>query len=116
MKRQLTVAALILVGLVLLLLGFQWTNVVPTGAYWSAEQGTEFMAAQADLHAKIDRHSEKMVHQRDLEAAKDRFVKINSQLESARGSQGFTANILKAVGIFTVACGIGLHFAAASDS
>jgi hypothetical protein len=116
MKRQLIVPALIVVGLSLLLLGLQWSRIVPTNAYWSADQGAEFMAAQADLHSKIDKHGDQRIHQRDLEAAKERFLKINSQLESARRSQGYAGTALKALGLLAVICGIGLHFAGGTES
>jgi len=111
MKRQLFVAVPVVIGLLLVVLGFQWSNVVPSSAYWTKEQAAELMEAQADLHSKIDKRTNSSSHQQSLEAAKDRFVKIQTQLDNARKSRGTTGWLLKILGILSVSAGVGFYFA-----
>ena len=102
---------LILFGLCVLALGASWNRVTPTSAYWSDEQAEEFTKAQTELHAKW--HTHDVEHkEEDFAAAKDRFIKVRDELESARNSHGRTGKILLIAGVGFALVGIFIHYSA----
>ena len=116
MKRQLLESLVIVVGLCLVVLGSQWSRAMPSAAYWSDEKAAEFTDAQADLHSKIDQHGDGQSHERELEAAKERFLSISGELERARNSRNYTGTALEVIGVLAVIAGVATHYAGRSNS
>jgi hypothetical protein len=103
---------LVVVGLILLGMGLAWNRVVPSTAYWNDDRAREYTAAQAELHSIHPRGHE---HEAQLQAARDRFLKIYEQLEQARGTRNRTAALLKAVGISLLLLGVLLQVKSSQD-
>jgi len=104
-------AALMVVGLGLIGLGWGWNAVVPTKAYWGPEQAEEYIAAQADLHSKTHDHDRAGDHEREFAAARERFVSISQQLDEARVARDRIGTYIAGSGILLILVGIGLHLA-----
>jgi hypothetical protein len=102
---------LMVVGLGLLGLGWGWSALVPTTAYWGPTQAEELTAAQVDLHSKTDNHDHDPNHEREFAAARERFLKISQQLDDARSMRDLTGNCLVGAGILLILVGIGIHLA-----
>jgi hypothetical protein len=107
MNDRLVVSGLIGGGLCLLILGAAWNQVVPSSAYWTPEKAEEFSAAQTDLHSHLD-HSAN--HEHAYSAAKDRFIKIRDELESARGTRSRIKTIITSVGVTLLALAVLIHW------
>jgi hypothetical protein len=90
------VLGLIVVGLLLLGMGYSWNWVIPSTAYWNDDRAREYTAAQAELHSI---HGRGHGHDDELKAARDRFVRIYQQLEKARRTRNRMATVLKAGGV-----------------
>jgi len=112
MNRKPLVLSLLLVGFALLGLGLAWNRIVPTTAFWSPEEAIEHSTAQAELHSISHSHGHDEEHEREVAAARDRFLKINQQLEDARGSRHRSGTFFTAAGIGLLVLGIMLHYAA----
>jgi hypothetical protein len=107
MKRPVLVLSLLLVGLCLIVLGLAWDHLVPSSAYWSPEQAQELTDAQLDMHSKSHDHSP--AAEQKMATARQRYVQISQQLESARGSQKRLATVFLAGGVLLLLAGIVLH-------
>jgi hypothetical protein len=92
-------------------LGWTWSSVSPSSAYWGSEQADEYVQAQADLHAKThaSKHRGEGFDQRQFADARERFDKIRSQLEGARNARASIGTYLTATGILLALVGIGIH-------
>jgi hypothetical protein len=107
MKRRVLAIGSLLVGLCLIGLGLAWDRIVPSSAYWGHEQATALTAAQTEMHTKSHQHGAGA--EQEMAAARERFIKMSQQLESARGAQKRTGTILLVVGISLILAGIALH-------
>ena len=108
MKQRLLVPSLIILGTCLLVLGLVCDRLVPSTAYWNAEQEQEYTAAQLDMHSKS--HAQGADAEQQMAAARERFAKIRGEFESARGSQRFGGTAFLIVGVLLLAAGVVLHF------
>ncbi len=113
MTPRLLVPSLILIGIVFIAIGSQWNRLRPAEAYWSAEQAAEYTKAHAEMHSLAHNHGNghDETQSQEFAAAKDRFNKINEQLERARSSRIRTGTILTAIGLVSLLSGVALHFA-----
>lgn len=102
---------LMVVGLGLLGLGWGWSTVVPTTAYWGPTQAEEFTTAQADLHSKSHNHDHDPNYEQEFAAARERFLSISQQLDDARTTRDGTGAYLAGAGILLILVGIGIHLA-----
>jgi hypothetical protein len=100
------------VGLILLSMGYAWNRVIPSTAYWNDDRAREYTAAQAELHSL---HGRGHTQEGDLNAARDRFLKIYQQLEHARSTRNRTATFLKGAGICLLLLGVILHVKSSGD-
>jgi hypothetical protein len=107
MNRRLLVAGLIVAGLCLFGVGLAWDRLVPSSAYWSVEQAKEYTAAQLEMHTKSHQHGAD--GEQEMAVARERFAKVNRQLERARGSQKFSGTLFLAAGITLLLVGVALH-------
>jgi|SRR3954452_10991471 hypothetical protein len=115
--QRILIPVMILFGLVLVALGYEWNRVLPASSYWSNEQAAEYTAAQSALHSMAHNHGNvDAAHSQEFLAAKDRYTKISGDLESARSSQSRTGTILIALGIISVVTATVLHYRGKSDS
>ena len=106
-------AVLLITGLALIALGWLWNSLVPSTAYWGPQQADEFVAAQADLHAKTHaQEGSRADHAQEFAAARERFDKIRHELESARTARSRTGSILAGIGVLLALAGIVLYFSA----
>jgi hypothetical protein len=114
--QRILIPAMILVGLVLVALGYEWNRVLPARSYWSNEQAAEYTAAQSALHSMAHNHGNvDEAHSQEFLAAKDRYTKISGELESARNSRGRIGTILIAVGVISVLSAATMHYRGQSD-
>jgi len=109
MKHSFVVPGLILVGICLLLLGTAWNQVVPSSAYWTTEKAEEFSAAQTELHAHLDDGAN---HEQQNSAARDRFIKIRDELESAHGTRSRIKTAITIFGAGFLLLAIMIHLSA----
>jgi ABC-type nickel/cobalt efflux system permease component RcnA len=113
-ERHLTtmlIPILIMIGLLLVVLGWTWNYLVPSSAYWGAEEAREYTKAQVELHAMEDAHAHDKNHDENMAAARERFNNIHAQLEQARTSQNRASSFFIAAGVLCLAAGIGTHLA-----
>jgi ABC-type nickel/cobalt efflux system permease component RcnA len=103
--------SLMIIGLGFLGLGWTWSSVVPSSAYWGPQQAQEYTTAQVELHATEDTHTHDQNHERDVAAAHERFNKIHQQLELARDSRNHTGRYLAGAGMLFLITGIGIYLA-----
>src|SRR3978361_2197021 len=109
--QRILVPAMILAGLVMVALGYEWNRVLPASTYWSNEQAAEYTAAQSALHSMAHNHGKvDEAHSQEFLAAKDRYTKIGGELESARNSRGRIGTILIAAGVISVLSAVTLHY------
>jgi hypothetical protein len=106
MNRRVLVFSLLVAGLCLVGLGFAWNQLVPSSVYWSPEQAEEYTAAQIEMHTKSHEHSADRAQ--EMAAARERFVKISQELESARGSQKRFGMLFMVAGVSLLLAGIAL--------
>ena len=112
MNSRLLAPALILVGLLLLLAGFAWNTLFPGRAYWSPEQAQAYEDAHLEVHLKSHhRKGPSQTEEQEFAAAKERFDRLSTQLESSRTSQTRSSTILKVIGGIAILTGVAMHFA-----
>jgi hypothetical protein len=109
MKSRFLVPSLVLAGFCLLAIGFAWDRIVPSSAYWKADQAKEYAEAQLDMHTKSHQHGANA--EQEMAAARERFAKISQQLERARSSRTRFGTLFLTAGILLCLAGVGLHFA-----
>ncbi len=122
MNRKILVPLFLLVGLLLLLLGWAWARITPTAALWNDEQAQEYTDAALALHGAAHSHEEGEKHdhgqeaalaaeqEQRLDAARERFANIQGDLEAARNNRNLIAEVLQTLGIAAVLSGVLLHF------
>jgi hypothetical protein len=110
MKDVLPVAAVI-VGVILLIVGFLWGNIFPPTAAWSAEQNTQLSDLGTELKGLSFKLTEAQANPQmhggqnvgELKAKHDKVKKeydaLYAEFESARDRPANTGNSLKWVGI-----------------
>jgi hypothetical protein len=111
MKQRLLVPGTILTGLCLLAVGLGWNHLVPSDAFWGDQQAQEYDTAQVELHAKSHSHGRDKQHEREVAAAKERFIKSYQALEYARVARNRTGTFIMAGGIGLLLLGIVVHMA-----
>jgi hypothetical protein len=114
MKRRVLVLSLLLGGLFLAGLGLAWERVVPSSAYWGPEQANALSAAQIEMHTRSHQHGADA--EKEMASARERYVKISQELESARGSQKRIGTIIMVAGIALLLTGIALHLSQRTTS
>ena len=112
MTQRIVMTVMIVLGLVLVGVGSQWNRLRPAASYWTAEQASEYTAAQTELHALSHNHEKGggNAAAARFTAAKERFAKISGELEGARNSRGRTGTLFIAAGIISVLSAVTLHF------
>ena len=103
------VIGLVLAGLALLAIGWNWDAFVPSSTYWGPEQAQELVDAHADLHAKSHIHDSQR-RDEEFAAARDRLARIQRELDSARDNRVRTGTIVSVLGVVLLLAGIVLHF------
>jgi hypothetical protein len=114
MKRRDLVLSLLLVGLCLVGLGLTWDHLVPSSVYWGPAQADELIAAQIEMHKKSHQHGADA--EKEMAIARERYVKLSQQLESARGSQNRIGTFFLVAGISLLLAGIVLHMSQANST
>jgi hypothetical protein len=111
--KRLLVPSLVVVGLLLIGLGWQWSRIRPPSSYWSDEKAAEYSAAQVALHSLSHSHNDNQqdAHAKEFEVAKERFLKIDGELERAQHSRDYTKTILTGLGIVCALSGAAVHIA-----
>jgi hypothetical protein len=99
---------MVLLGVVLFVVGYQWNRLRPAAAYWSDEQAAELTAAQVELHELS--HSRQIRSDPSVSpqfaAARERLKRINNQLEDARRSRSRTGTIFMATGLTAIVAAV----------
>jgi hypothetical protein len=113
--KRLLVPSLLVLGLLFLGLGWQWNRIRPPTSYWSDEKAAEYTAAHVALHslahAVNGNQQQQDAHAKEFAAAKERFLKIDGELERAQNSRDYTKTILSGIGIVCVLSGVVAHVA-----
>jgi hypothetical protein len=109
MHKRFAAPGLILLGLCLSALGVSWNRVSSPSDYWTQQQADEFTEAQTELHARWHSHGDKAEQQQEFAAARDRFIKIRDELESARNVRSRTGKMFIWTGVAALLIGIGAH-------
>ena len=111
--KRLLVPSLLVVGLLFLGLGWQWNRIRPPASYWSDEKAAEYTAAHVALHSLSHAVNGKQqdAHAKEFAAAKERFLKIDGELQRAQNSRSHTKSILTGIGIVCILSGVVAHIA-----
>jgi hypothetical protein len=103
---------MILFGIVLFVVGYQWNRLRPPAAYWSDEQAAELTAAQVELHelshSRLIRSDPSLSPQ--FTAARERLKRINNLLEGARRSRSRTGTFFMVTGLTAIFAAVIIHF------
>ena len=90
------------IGIVLLVLSFTWTTIVPTEVVWSEAKAKEYQAASAKLHSDS---FDTELSPEELAASQASFDELRGQLDQARGVKNTTPWYLRMTGL--ACCAIG---------
>ncbi|MCO6045974.1 hypothetical protein NG895_18905 [Aeoliella sp. ICT_H6.2] len=110
--------ASIALGIVMVVCGIAWQQIVPDSVYWSEEDAREFTeASDAVHHARSGpdhdhQHShgegEPAADSPELEAAKQRLRKLQGELETAQLARQYSGKVVSIVGVAILLTGAAL--------
>jgi len=99
-------------GLVLIVVGLIWSNIMPTQVFWSQEKAEEFEIAAVKLHEQS--HSDEGTREeqeRQMHLARREFEQIKQNLEMARHARDHGGRYLSLCGsLLLVGSALGLYF------
>jgi len=99
-----------LAGLISIAVGIAWPAFVKPANVWTEEQAAQWEAANDALHAARSQRGSP-----DLTAARERFARIDSELEAARYARDRWGTWIAGCG-FVVTLLFGIGFLAARDA
>jgi hypothetical protein len=111
MSRLVFLRLLVVVAASLIALGLFWNRLFPVTSYWTEEQAKEYRDAFYTAHAMQDaiKDGKLAADSEQLQAARDRYLQIQRDLNTARIASSRNGNVTFAVGVLALLSAIALR-------